>query len=118
MHKNGKAASGNQQWRCPECGFNFTAPPEQSKPKLGMTMDQFRSKHDIDYIVEAALLKLDKNTIYEKPDIYKLCGLAASSQGLGAAIESHGEYYGKTGGKPYFSHPDTIAELKEQGKLN
>ena len=118
MHKNGIAASGKQQWRCPDCGHNFTGDATPSKPKLGMTLDQFRSKHDVDYIVNEALQKLDKDLVYEKPDLYKLCSLAASTQGLGSALESRSDYYGKTGGKLYFSHPDTIRTLKEQGKLN
>jgi len=116
MTKNGKAASGNQQWRC-KCGYNFTE-KISNVLKMGMTLDQFRAKHDVDYIVIEALKTLDKDIIYEKPDLYKKCGKAASTQGLSAALESHEEYYGKTGGKPYYSHPDTIAELKEQGKLN
>lgn len=109
------------RYKCKDCGRSFrpnNTYPEKESTKIGMTIQQFRAKHDIDYIVHEALKRLDKDTIYEKADLYKLCGLSASTQGLGAALESHGKYYGKTNGKLYFSHPDTILMLKNQAKLN
>lgn len=121
MHKNGVAASGKQQWRCSKCGHNFT---EQDKAeastgvKVGMTITEFREKHDVEFIVDKTLKTLDRKVIYEKADIIKLCKLSAGTSGITGILESKSYYYGKTGGRPYFSHPDTIATLKEQGKLN
>jgi len=112
----------NNRYKCKDCGktfiFHGDSETVETKPKIGMSLLQFRAKHDVDYIVSNTLKKLDKNTIYEKADLYKLCGLSASTQGLGAALEAHGDYYGKTNSKLYFSHPDTIELLKKQAKLN
>jgi len=114
--------------KCRDCGHGWNIQKETvepvprqtnlQKPKIGMTLDQFRSRHDTDFIVENTLKKLDPDLIYEKQDIYKLCGISASTPGLSGSIESRPEYFGKIGGKLYFSHPDTIAELKRNAKLN
>ncbi len=122
-HKNGKAVkSGKQKYRCNDCGYNFEdgVAPKQiiSKTKVGMTLDEFRNKHDIEHIITKTLDKLDKNLVYEKADLIKLSGLPYSAQGLGTILEAKNEYYGKTGGKVYYSHPDTIKILKAHAKLN
>jgi len=83
-----------------------------------MTLDQFRDKHDVAHIVKKVLESLDPELIYEKNDIYQMAKLGASCPGLKDAIESNEKYYGKVaGGKLYFSHPDTIARLKDQVKM-
>lgn len=120
MHKNGVAASGNQQWRCPQCGHNFT---EQKKnqptiSKVGMSLTEFREKHDVEFIIDKTLIGLDRKMIYEKGDVIKLSKLSAGTPGISTVLDSRSEYYGKISGRIYFSHPSTIAELKEQGKLN
>lgn len=119
FHKNGKdPKTGKQKYKCTQCGKEFNEDTATKNPKLGMTLDQFKSKHDVDFIIEQTLKKLDANIIYEKADIYKLSGLNASHPGLTAAIEARPEYYGKISGRLYFSHPDTIAELKRNAKIN
>ena len=120
--KNGKdKLTKKQKYICNECGKNFyeeTSGAQIVKPTLGITLDEFREKHDVEYIVNKTLKKLDRNMIYEKADIIKLSGLSYGAQGLSAVLESHTFHYGKIGGKIYYSHPDTIKMLKEQAKLN
>jgi len=111
-----------RRWYCRDCGKTYTVPaegdpPKPSKAKIGMTLNEFRDKHDIEHIVDKTLKKLRPDLIYEKNDIVKLAALNYSAPGLGTVLESKSEYYGKAGSKIYYSHPDTIKELKEQAKL-
>lgn len=120
-HKNG-FEKGIQKYRCTECNYNFTdaqvgKEPPKPKIKIGMTLNEFRDKHDIEHIVTKTLTKLRADTIYEKNDIVKLAALNYSAPGLSTVLESKTSYYGKAGSKIYYSHPDTIRELKEQAKL-
>lgn len=124
VHKNGvDARTGKQQYRCRECGSSKLPIMDDSeetpskRPSVGMTLSEFRSKHDVDFIVKRTLSQLDKNMIYEKSDICKLTGLRAGYPGLSQTIDDQKKYYGKVGSNMYFSHPDTIAELKDQAKL-
>jgi len=117
-HKDGRDAStGKQVYKCRDCGKTFTD-TTQVKPKLGMTLDQFRDKHDVEHIVTKTLELLSGDLVYEKNDVIKLSGLSHGTPGMTAILESKSQFYGKIGGKIYFSHPDTIKMLKEQAKLN
>lgn len=118
-YKNGRTKEGNQKYRCKSCGYNFeesTTPRNGTQPskRIGMTIDDFRKKHDVDYIVEQTLNKLDKGIIYEKNDVVNLSGLRAGYPGLSAALENATTHKGRAGGVNYWAHPDTIEELKRQ----
>jgi len=119
-HKNGKERSGKQKYHCTACGYNFTSDSVMKKPTphVGISLTEFRSKFDVDFITKETLDKLDPNVIYEKNDIIKLSGLRPGYPGLSATIEAQKDYYGKIGSTLYFSHPNTIAELKSQAKLS
>jgi len=142
MYRNGFDAEGSQQWRCKnkECRFcyregqktividgkvvdveNLPPPPPpsppKSKPKIGITLSEFRDKYDIEHIVQKTMAKLDRRIIYEKSDICKLAGLSPGTPGLGPVIESMGEFQGKAGGRVLYGHPETINMLKEEAKM-
>ena len=99
---------------------DFTARAKVSKTTkaLGISIDSFRKDHDIDMIVQTALDKLDPNKIYEKKDVVELTGKAVGYPKLSVTIESATEYKGRNGGVCYWSHPDTIEDLKKQGILS
>jgi hypothetical protein len=118
-YKNGKTKEGKQKYKCKGCGYNFeegVIPRNETvTPKrIGMTIADFRQKHDVDYIVEKTLNKLDKGIVYEKNDIVALSGLRAGYPGLSAALENATVHKGRAGGVNYWGHPDTIEELKRQ----
>ena len=120
-YKNG-SANGVQQYKCTNCGkyFRGSSLSQPSKiSKIGMSVKDFREKFDVEYIVDKTLKTLDRSTIYEKSDIYKLTGLRAGYPGLAATLEDKKfqDYRGRVGGKDYFSHPDTIKELIETAIL-
>jgi len=116
VHKNGHTKSGKQKYKC-ECGYNFEE-GMKVKNKVGMSLEEFRERHDVDYIVQKTLDTLDPGIIYEKNDICKLTGLRPGYPGLAPTIEAAKSYYGKVGSNMYFSHPDTIMQLKDDAKLN
>ena len=120
-YKNGSDPKTKKQtYVCKSCKRSFTMGTKQStsSPKVGISLEEFRNKHDVEHIITKTLNKLDKNLVYEKADLIKLSGLPYSAQGLSTILETKSEYFGKTGGKIYYSHPDTIRVLKEQAKLN
>ena len=120
-YRNGTDRDGSQKYRCKSCKYNFrdstSDVPVRSAAKIGMSLNEFREKFDVDYIVEKTLAKLDPNIIYEKNDIYKLTGLRPGYPGLSQTIENQKLYFGKVGSTMYFSHPDTIKKLKNEAKL-
>lgn len=92
--------------------------PDEEGPSIGVPIDRWKEKYDVDYIVENVMKKLDPGFMYEKSDIYKLTGLSPSYPGLSAAVDSYTDYYGKAGGKQHFSHPDTVNYYKKKGRLS
>lgn len=120
VHKNG-IRNGIQRYKCQECGKEFTGKQERVKPKIGMTLNEFKAKYDTDFIVNDRLTKvmnsLSRNMIYEKVDIVKMSQLPASYPGFRDTLESFKNHQGRANSKTFYSHPDTIAELKQQAKL-
>ena len=112
-----------QRYKCKDCRRYFNentaikTDTMEKKSTVGMTLDQFREKHDVDYIVEKTLKTLSKGKIYEKTDVIKLTGLRTGYPGLSAALENATEYKGKAGGVSYWGHPDDIAQLKLEGTM-
>jgi len=119
-HKNGFDEKGRQVYRCNDCRRTFTDKTQQKKvkPKVGMTLEQFKEQYDTEYRLDKALKELVPDLIYEKQDILKLAGLSIGTPGATTILESRKEYYGKINSKMLFSHPDTIKDLKEHAKLN
>lgn len=124
-HKNGKTKKGKQKYYCNECNYNFEEGVKprsfirktSTRPKVGISLEEFREKYDVDFIVEKTMKLLDAETIYEKSDVYKLTGLSASYPGLSAAIDNQKEFQGRAGGRTLYSHPKTIEMLKESAKM-
>ena len=124
LMKNGRDKTGAQQYVCKDCGKNFnentalkSVPVMEKKSQIGMTLEQFRQKHDVDYIVERTLKTLQKERVYEKTDVIKLTGLRSGYPGLSLALENATEYKGKAGGVSYWGHPEDIAQLKLEGTM-
>ena len=86
-----------------------------------MSLGEFKSKYDTDFIVNdrlnKAMKQLSRTVIYEKADIVKIAGLPASYPGFKDVLDSFIDHQGRTNSKMFYSHPETIAELKRQAKL-
>ena len=95
-----------------------THTPPIKKKSSGIPLEKFRLEHDIDLIVQRALDSLDPDMMYEKKDVIALTGKSVGYVGLSTTLEAATEYKGRSGGTSYWSHPDTIKELKSQGILS
>jgi len=130
--RNGTERDGTQKWTCKntECTKRYftdkdvgvtTDKPGTSKPKVGMSMNEFKKKYDTDYIVNTRVSKvmgqLSKNLIYEKSDVVKLTQLSNSYPGLSDKLAEFEDQQGRTNSRTFYGHPETIAQLKEQAKL-
>ena len=122
-HKNGFDGEV-QQYKCTNCGKYFRDTSSQKsivKTKIGMTLQDFTEKFDTEFIVndrvKKAMSQLDSGVIYEKTDIAKLSGLPTSYPGFSDTLESYSDHQGRTRSKTFYSHPDTIRELKMKAKL-
>jgi len=120
--KNG-TRNGKQKFRCKDCGSESYSEHVEIKEivkvsdKIGLSLDEFRQKHDVAYIVDNTLSNLDPNTIYEKSDIIRLTGLRPGYPGINNVLESQEfkKYSGRSGGVVYYSSPETISDLKKKG---
>ena len=128
-HRNGRTRDGQQQYKCNNCGKYFyegqvakikssqPSPRPIEKKKLGITAKDLRAKYDVDYIVLQTLKKLERDRFYLKDEVRQLTGLRAGFPGLSAALDAVSDYYGRADGKNYYSHLDSIAEMKSQAIL-
>lgn len=126
MVKNG-SSRGYQAYKCKQCGTSryishstTEAPCEEPKgqiAQIGMPIDEFRKKHDTEYIIKNTLSSLSEDIVYEKADVLKLAGLRPGYPGVSILLESQQfkMFTGKTNGVTYFGHPKTIQELKNSG---
>lgn len=127
--KNG-TVNGLQKYVCRDCGKNGTANtfnadgPETKNNnmdnKIGISISEFRDKHDLNHIVTKVLKTLDRHHLYEKSDVAKLCKLVPTYPGLRPTLEEtkdFEQYRGKVAGRFYYGHPDVITQLKGEGQL-
>lgn len=116
--KHGKEPStGKQRYKCMSCGKQFTPGGIPNKPKIGMTLEEFKKRYDLEYKIKTALESLEKDMIYEKADICQLAGVSVSASGTTSILDKFSDYQGRAGGKVLFSHPSTIKMLIETAKM-
>jgi hypothetical protein len=115
-----------QKVKCKDCGKEYMQSFDQVeaiKPviqqKIGMSLNEFRQRHDINFILKNVLQNLNNDLVYEKDDIVKMCKLRPGYPGLNMVLESNEFeiYRGRIAGKIYWSSPKIIEELKSQGLL-
>ena len=121
-HRNNK-----QLYKCAKCKKEGSIPSafnggEQTKPvsSIGISISEFREKHDLNFIVTKILKTLDRKLLYEKSDVAKLCKLNPTYPNLRATLEETKDFEqhrGRVASKFYYGHPDTILQLKEEGQL-
>jgi hypothetical protein len=133
-HKNGTGSYTDgrkyQKLKCLDCGKDTVIPigetaekvieTDSSKLKIGITLNDFRKRHDVLFIVTGVIKSLNGDLLYEKADICKLCKVNITTPGLTSIIQDHKdfeEYRGRTHGKYYWGKPEIIKKLKEEGLL-
>jgi hypothetical protein len=87
-------------------------------PKMGLTIDQLRAKHDLNFIVSKTARELAKDVFYTEHEFLKLSGVKAGS-GFRMALDNPelSRFKGRVQGITYWSHPESIKKMKEDGVL-
>lgn len=114
-----KYYNGKPYVKCKVCGKYGYSSDEQPVNTIGISLDEFRKKNDVKYIITTVLKGLSPDMMYEKADIYRIAGLRPGFPGVQTILESKevADYTGKVNSSVWFGHPKTIKELKNQGIL-
>lgn len=122
MARNGVDRGGKQKWICKACGVNRNADTVIEIPvdikQMGISEAQLRAKHDLRFIVESKCTELKKGVFMTQAEFVQSCKINPSA-GYRGVIE-HPEYdkfHGRASGTIYWSHPDSIKKLKDEGVL-
>ena len=127
--KNGTTPGGHQKYRCRKCKHNFEVKdgelPEPRKPAeissgttAGISEAQLRAKHDLRFIVESKCTELKKGIFMTQAEFVQVCRINPGA-GYRGVIEhpEYEKYHGRAGSIIYWSHPDSIKKLKDEGVL-
>jgi len=125
MSKNGttvKSGRKIQKYVCGKCGFNASEgidPPVVAGKSLGLSEDQFRNKFDLRFIVELKCGELQKGVFLSMSEFVKFCSITPGSGYKDVLFDGKfDKYHGKVRGEVYWSHPDSILKMKNEGILN
>jgi hypothetical protein len=89
----------------------------QVERKIGISIDQFRKKHDIFHIVSEAARKLKKDVFLTESEFVQVNGIRMVGYRDALGLPENSKYKGKAGSTIYWSHPDTIRQMKSEGTL-
>ena len=127
MYKNGTKSTGGifkQKWKCSGCGAQPTLPVDalieiDDKPITGgISEEQLRMKLDNRYILKKACEELTSGTFYKNSEFVLKAGIKAGTAYRDLIEHPDFEKYrGKNSGEVYWSHPESILKLKQEGIL-
>jgi uncharacterized Zn finger protein len=118
--KDGTSTKGGffQKYQCKDCGRGsyYNLKPKTNTMK-GISEQELRSKHDVSFKIKKTAESLKGDVFYTEYDFIKLCEIA--NTGYRYVLESgqFDQFKGKAGGTVYWSHPDNIKRLKDEGVL-
>jgi len=82
---------------------------------------QLRAKHDVKFIIRKAALSLPKTKegmFLPEAEFIKQCNISSQQNfRMGLNDPEFNEFHGKAGGITYWSHPDSIAQMKQDSIL-
>jgi len=123
MVKNGLSRTKKQKYVCRQCGCNHESDKEQQsevhvEKQTGITEAQLRAKHDNHYIIDKKCKELKPGTFLTNGEFIQFCSIRPGS-GYRGIIEhpDYDKYHGRAGSIIYWSHPDSIKKLKDEGVL-
>lgn len=92
---------------------------DKKSPLKGLSEAEMREKHDMRFIICNIVKKLERGTYIPDADFIKQCNIR-SHVGYRQVLEDpeFRTYKGKVNGIVYWSHPDSIAKMKEEGILS
>ena len=90
--------------------------PKVEKMKKGITVSELRLKHDNKFIIKTNAKKLEKDMFLTDSEFRTSCNFTG---GYKDAIEhpDFSIYKGKAGSTIYWSHPESISRMKNEGVL-
>lgn len=124
-NKNG-TKDDKQKYRCRTCKHNFELNkgelPERIQTETGsvagISEAQLRAKHDLRYIVESKCLELKKGVFMTQAEFVQFCKINPGAGYRGVMDHpEYDKYHGRAGSIIYWSHPDSIKKLKDEGVL-
>lgn len=92
--------------------------PKTVPVTAGLSEAELRKKHDIKFIIQQALQRLDQGTFITDSDFIRTNNLQ-SHPGFRPYLEdsTFSQYKGRAGGTLYWSHPASITKMKQEGIL-
>jgi len=134
--KNGTKTIGSiilQRAICRNCGINFEYPKNSndvnqpvkletpSKPRTSLTgrltEAEVRAKHDNHFKVTKAAQALEKGIYIENRDFVASLKLSGTSHLRWTGNTAFDKYRGRAGSVTYWSHPESIQKMKNDGVL-
>jgi len=82
--------------------------------KIGITASELRARYDTRFIVSQQADKLQKGIFLSEAEFIQACSLRTLT-GYRSVIDhsAFNKYKGRAGGVTYWSHPESISEMKE-----
>ncbi len=118
VSKNG-SKNGIQEYKCRDCGKYFSEGSVKPKSKKmgGISVEQFRKKHDVVFILSQVMEKFEEGLLYEKSDVIRMANLSPGYPGIGTVLESEDfkKFSGKAGATMYWAKAELITKLTEEG---
>ena len=122
--KNGTTKDGKQKYRCKNCKNNFEVRKgeepilEIETSGIGISEAQLRAKHDLKFIVKCKCGELQHGVFMTQSEFIQFCKINPGT-GYRGVIEhpDYERFHGRASGTIYWSHPESIRKLKDEGVL-
>lgn len=100
----------------PTTDESLKEPLKTKRVKRGISILELRSKHDNKFILQTKVKRLEEDRFLTDSEFKTSCNL---NTGYKDTIElaEFSKYKGKAGSTIYWSHPDSIKQLKDEGVL-
>jgi hypothetical protein len=92
-------------------------PVQNIKKFKGLSESEIRAKHDLKYIFGQAVRKLEKGLYITDADFIRQCDIKGTGYRSTLDDPEFKRYKGRAGGIVYWSHPESIEKMKNEGIL-
>lgn len=117
IQKSGHPITLGQVQPHPITFINAPQPLNAVQPQ-GLSESQLRAKHDVKFIIRNAAISLKKGIFLSDAEFIKLCNISSQQNyRMGLNDAEFNDYHGKAGGITYWSHPESIAQMKQESIL-
>lgn len=117
---NNSKTRNYKDYKCKACGRRSLFPEEKTQEKsitMGLTEQEIRSKHDAAFKIRKTAEALRGDLFFPEYDFLKMCNLPAGGYRYLIDNGQFDQYRGKAGNTTYWSSPESIKRLKDEGVL-